>query len=165
MNTTTAGGRLVFHPFGALAQFEREIIRDRTMAGLAAARARGPQRWPALEADRRTRCGPPDGCMTSGPPRGADRQHVRGQSHIADWSVGCQDPNEAVELAAAEPVAGGEQHPAVHPGRVGGRAATAELLAGDPLPDVGEHLVGRRARWKWSTAILACGSAARRPEA
>ncbi len=41
IDTTTAGGRLVFHLFGALAQFEREIIRDRTMAGLAAARARG----------------------------------------------------------------------------------------------------------------------------
>jgi len=34
-------GGLVFHLFGALAQFEREIIRDRTMAGLSAARARG----------------------------------------------------------------------------------------------------------------------------
>jgi len=33
----------VFHVFGALAQFEREIIRDRTVAGLAAARARGRQ--------------------------------------------------------------------------------------------------------------------------
>ncbi len=41
IDTTTAGGRLVFHLFGALAQFEREIIRDRTLAGLAAARARG----------------------------------------------------------------------------------------------------------------------------
>jgi len=41
IDTTTAGGRLVFHVFGALAQFEREIIRDRTMAGLSAARARG----------------------------------------------------------------------------------------------------------------------------
>ncbi len=43
IDTTTAGGRLVFHLFGALAQFEREIIRDRTIAGLAAARARGRQ--------------------------------------------------------------------------------------------------------------------------
>jgi DNA invertase Pin-like site-specific DNA recombinase len=43
IDTTTAGGRLVFHIFGALAQFEREIIRDRTVAGLAAARARGRQ--------------------------------------------------------------------------------------------------------------------------
>jgi len=41
IDTTTAGGRLVFHLFGALAQFEREIIRDRTVAGLPAARARG----------------------------------------------------------------------------------------------------------------------------
>jgi len=41
IDTTTAVGRLVFHLFGALAQFEREIIRDRTVAGLAAARARG----------------------------------------------------------------------------------------------------------------------------
>ncbi|SDQ51491.1 recombinase family protein [Quadrisphaera sp. DSM 44207] len=41
IDTTTPGGRLVFHLFGALAQFEREVIRDRTLAGLAAARARG----------------------------------------------------------------------------------------------------------------------------
>lgn len=41
MDTTTCGGRLVFHMFGALAEFERGIIRERTMAGLAAARARG----------------------------------------------------------------------------------------------------------------------------
>ena len=40
-DTTTNGGRLVFHIFGALADFERELIRERTMAGLAAARARG----------------------------------------------------------------------------------------------------------------------------
>ena len=41
IDTTTAGGRLVFHLFGALAEFERQLIRDRTIAGLAAARARG----------------------------------------------------------------------------------------------------------------------------
>ncbi len=41
LDTTTSGGRLVFHIFGALAEFERELIRERTMAGLAAARARG----------------------------------------------------------------------------------------------------------------------------
>ena len=41
IDTTTAGGRLVFHVFGALAEFERELIRERTNAGLAAARARG----------------------------------------------------------------------------------------------------------------------------
>ena len=41
IDTTTAGGRLVFHIFGALAEFERELIRERTNAGLTAARARG----------------------------------------------------------------------------------------------------------------------------
>jgi DNA invertase Pin-like site-specific DNA recombinase len=41
MDTTTPGGMLLFHFFGALAEFEREIIRERTMAGLQAARARG----------------------------------------------------------------------------------------------------------------------------
>ena len=41
VDTTTPGGRLVFHLFGALAEFERDLIRERTAAGLAAARARG----------------------------------------------------------------------------------------------------------------------------
>ena len=41
IDTTTAGGMLVFHIFGALAEFERAIIRERTRAGLEAARARG----------------------------------------------------------------------------------------------------------------------------
>jgi len=41
LDTTTPGGRLVFHIFGAIAQFERDLIRERTAAGLAAARARG----------------------------------------------------------------------------------------------------------------------------
>lgn len=41
IDTTTTGGKLVFHIFGALAEFERNLIRERTQAGLAAARARG----------------------------------------------------------------------------------------------------------------------------
>lgn len=41
IDTTSSGGRLVFHLFGALAEFERNLIRERTQAGLAAARARG----------------------------------------------------------------------------------------------------------------------------
>src|SRR3954468_17481168 len=41
LDTATSGGKLVFHFFGALAEFERDLIRERTVAGLAAARARG----------------------------------------------------------------------------------------------------------------------------
>ena len=41
LDTATSGGKLVFHVFGALAEFERDLIRERTQAGLAAARARG----------------------------------------------------------------------------------------------------------------------------
>jgi DNA invertase Pin-like site-specific DNA recombinase len=41
IDTTHTGGRLIFHIFGALAEFERDLIRERTRAGLTAARARG----------------------------------------------------------------------------------------------------------------------------
>jgi DNA invertase Pin-like site-specific DNA recombinase len=41
LDTTTSSGKLVFHMFGALAEFERDLIRERTQAGLTAARARG----------------------------------------------------------------------------------------------------------------------------
>ncbi len=41
IDTGSPGGKLIFHIFGALAEFERDIIRERTLAGLAAARDRG----------------------------------------------------------------------------------------------------------------------------
>ena len=41
IDTGSAGGKLIFHVFAALAEFERSLIRERTRAGLAAARARG----------------------------------------------------------------------------------------------------------------------------
>ncbi len=41
IDTTTSVGKLVFHIFGAIAEFEKDLIRERTMAGLKAARARG----------------------------------------------------------------------------------------------------------------------------
>jgi DNA invertase Pin-like site-specific DNA recombinase len=41
IDTTTPGGMLVFNIFGSLAQFERDLIRERTQAGLRAARERG----------------------------------------------------------------------------------------------------------------------------
>lgn len=54
IDTTTSTGKLVFHIFAALAEFERDLIVDRTKAGLAAARQRGsrPGRKPLLSADQ-----------------------------------------------------------------------------------------------------------------
>ena len=56
IQTNSPAGRLVFHVFAALAEFERNLIRERTRAGLAAARARGRKggRKPALD-DRQVR--------------------------------------------------------------------------------------------------------------
>jgi len=55
IDTTTAAGSLMFHIMGAFAEFERSVIRERTLAGLAAARARGriggrPRKHPKVAA-------------------------------------------------------------------------------------------------------------------
>lgn len=54
IDTTMPGGRLVFHLFGALGQFERDLIQERTRAGLAAAAARGRKggRKPVVTEDK-----------------------------------------------------------------------------------------------------------------
>jgi DNA invertase Pin-like site-specific DNA recombinase len=54
IDTTTSGERLVFHLFGALGQFERDLIQERTRAGLAAAAARGRKggRKPVVTSDK-----------------------------------------------------------------------------------------------------------------
>jgi DNA invertase Pin-like site-specific DNA recombinase len=54
IDTTTPGGRLVFHLFAALGEFERDLIRERTRAGLAAAAARGRKggRRPVVTDDK-----------------------------------------------------------------------------------------------------------------
>jgi DNA invertase Pin-like site-specific DNA recombinase len=54
IDTTTPGGKLVFHLFGALGQFERDLIRERTRAGLKAAEARGHKggRKPVVTTDK-----------------------------------------------------------------------------------------------------------------
>jgi len=57
IDTTTSSGQLIFHVFAALAQFEAELIRERTRAGLLAARARGKNggRKPISAGDPRVR--------------------------------------------------------------------------------------------------------------
>lgn len=54
IDTSSSSGKLIFHLFGALAEFERNLIRERTQAGLQAARARGRKggRPPALGPDK-----------------------------------------------------------------------------------------------------------------
>ena len=54
IDTTTPGGRLIFHVFGVLGQFERDLIRERTRAGLKAAEARGRRggRKPVVTVDK-----------------------------------------------------------------------------------------------------------------
>src|SRR4051812_40202196 len=55
VDTTTSGGKLIFHVFGALAEFERDLIRERTLAGLAAARSRGRKAaGPTISTTRRS---------------------------------------------------------------------------------------------------------------
>jgi DNA invertase Pin-like site-specific DNA recombinase len=55
LDTSSSSGKLIFHIFGALAEFERNLIRERTQAGLQAARVRGRKggRPKALDADKR----------------------------------------------------------------------------------------------------------------
>jgi DNA invertase Pin-like site-specific DNA recombinase len=57
VDTTTPGGTLIFHIFGAIAQFERDLIRERTNAGLKAAQARGKKggRKPVVTPDKLAR--------------------------------------------------------------------------------------------------------------
>lgn len=57
IDTETSGGKLIFHIFSALAEFERELIQERTQAGLKAARARGKMggRPPLLDTRQITR--------------------------------------------------------------------------------------------------------------
>src|SRR3954467_10624907 len=88
LDTTTSGGKLVFHVFGTLAEFERDLIRERTHAGLAAAPARGrlfgrpkvltPRKVEQLRtvaADERTTVG--EICQTLGISRATFYRYVR----------------------------------------------------------------------------------------
>ena len=54
IDTATSGERLIFHVFGALGQFERDLIRERTKAGLTVAAARGRKggRKPVVNAEK-----------------------------------------------------------------------------------------------------------------
>ena len=81
VDTTSPTGKLVFHMFGALAEFERDLIRERTMAGLASARARGRQ---------------------GGRPRAMDEEKVRVASRLMkDPEVSVAEVCRAVGVSSA----------------------------------------------------------------
>ena len=110
IDTTTSGGKLVFHVFGALAEFERDLVRERTNAGLAAARARGRRggRPTILDATRtalaRSLCaergvGVGEVATAFGVSRSTLYRHLRlavpGESATAESSVMTPTPVEA----------------------------------------------------------------------
>lgn len=77
LDTTTPGGRLVFHVFAALAEFIRGLIVQRTHEGLEAARARGERRAAAGD-DRRADPARPGPARTAGQHGDLDREVARG---------------------------------------------------------------------------------------
>jgi DNA invertase Pin-like site-specific DNA recombinase len=94
IDTTSAGGKLVFHLFGALAEFERELIRERTRAGLTSARARGrlggrpkvidkkkAKIAASLYADQKSSV--PEICETLGISKATFYRHMKSQKAIA----------------------------------------------------------------------------------
>jgi DNA invertase Pin-like site-specific DNA recombinase len=94
IDTTTPGGKLIFHIFGDLAEFERDIIRERTKAGLTAARARGriggrphaaslntPQKVAMARTLHNDKSNPiNDICKTLGVSRSTFYRHVKAQA-------------------------------------------------------------------------------------
>ena len=100
IDTTTPGGELVFHVFAALAEFERDLIRERTAAGLAAARARGPPRRPTLGAERPQAPGGPGAVCVRGVHSRRDRHHLGSQPRL---DLPPPDPPRQLNLAMLAP--------------------------------------------------------------
>ena len=81
LDTSSSTGKLIFHIFGALAEFERDIIRDRTLAGLAAARARG---------------------RTGGRPKSMDERSIKlARTLMADGSKSAREISEMLGVSVA----------------------------------------------------------------
>ena len=111
IDTSTAAGNLVFGIFAALAEFERELIIERTKAGLLAARA-WPAGWSALQDD--TRQAPPRPCG-HGRPGDQGRRPLPGtRRHPAD-SVPARRANRRVALRRTEAAEPGEAISSAYP--------------------------------------------------
>jgi DNA invertase Pin-like site-specific DNA recombinase len=97
MDTTTQQGELLFHVFGALAQFERSLAQERVRAGLAAARRRGRRGGPPTMIDAE-KLATIIGSLEAGATKGSRVSHLRRQAqHLIDslarigWSAGIND--------------------------------------------------------------------------
>ena len=122
IDTTTPGGKLVFHVFAALAEFERDLIRERTSAGLAAARARG-------------RHGGRPSVMTAHKLQVAQEMYALGAVHGGGDR---QDPwgQPGLDLPAPHqprPVTTGPTEPWTSPLAFGGRGAISRRRRGDGM--------------------------------
>jgi Resolvase, N terminal domain len=137
LDTTTAHGRLVFHMFGALAEFERSLIRERTQAGLAAARRVG-----RTEAVRRN--------SQTIERRGRDAKAVRDLRHadigIGQHRLGGLDGSTTIYFGPTQPagVKRGNYRPCL--ARVGSRS-----FASTARSNLSSRRIGGRARSNWSS--------------
>jgi DNA invertase Pin-like site-specific DNA recombinase len=97
IDTTTPGGKLVFHLFGSLAEFERSLVRSRTVAGLAAAKKRGrvggrppvmtPQKLRAAQKLHRDGTSIPEIAQTLGVGRTTVYRHLQERAETAGRGV------------------------------------------------------------------------------
>ena len=122
IDTTTAPGRLVFGIFAALAEFERELIRERTLAGLTAARAQGRQDVRAVESPG-----------AAGPGRDGAPRHLR----VRAVSGARDHPRDALPVRrAAGPVARARREGPRHLNRSALTMISLESVANDRLRHV-----------------------------
>lgn len=92
IDTTTAAGKLIFHVFCSLAQFERDLIAERTKAGLAAARERGVQLGRPHKLNER-QITFARGLLDTGKSRGAVAKAL-GVSYVTLWRALAQEHKE-----------------------------------------------------------------------
>ena len=181
IDTTSPGGKLVFHIFGALAEFERNLIQERTKAGLEAARARGrkggrpksltaQQRALALDLYTQRKHTVEEICRTLGISKPTLYAYVRGESRSLDGRsrpprtqairghgkiIGFPKPIPGDKMArlypSAKPIQGRAQGPVI--GLVAARGLAPRTLSGRGQP-AGGRAAGR--------SPLAAQSASRR---
>lgn len=149
IETSTAAGRLVFHVFAALAEFERRLIVERTMAGLAAARARGRKGGrPGLPAEKIAAIqslvasgrGPAEVCKALGIGRSTFYKHAYAVEETTGSAYAALGMDDAEGMAAKAGIAMQIQEAIKAQGLTNGQAAT---LLGLSVANLSELLRGQ----------------------